>query len=462
MINSLKKIFSSIAVKLFLSFWLITIASIAITRFVSIQLEQEGIIVPIHHGDLHRLGFITRRIAHNSPSSVKELLRKFPIPNDESILLKDPQSQQVFHNRKRHLFSVAAYLGKNELTNQTSVQFPFARLTGPVDIKIQGKNYQLFLANRTRPPAIGSMLLQLPNWAKYVIPLLVSMSLCWLIARSLTKPLIAITKASADIGNGNYQVRVSDAANRNDELGEMAHSFNQMAEKLEANISAHQRLLADVSHELRSPMTRLQMALGLIQQSNKDNSFIDKHILRCEKEVSELDSLITNILSLSRLENNFQQITFERFAIDTLCKQLIEDNQYLADEKALTLHLICDNHLMIEANETLLKSALNNIVNNAIRYSPTDETITIDCQQVKQQLKISITDNGTGVPEQQLPLLFTAFYRVSDARERASGGTGLGLAIARQVIEIHHGVIKAENNHSGGLTITLELPIKQS
>ncbi|GLX78167.1 two-component sensor histidine kinase [Thalassotalea insulae] len=460
MLQLIKKRLSSIAVKLFLSFWLITLLSITITRFISNQLEQESIIAPIHHGDLRQLHYASQRLSTRPATNIKVLLNKLPTPHDIDFVIKDPKSQQVFLNRTRHLRGIKDYLNKNELTHQTTVQFPFVRLTGPELIILNNHSYQLFIAHKTRPPAIGSIIMQLPVWLRYCIPLVVSLLLCWLLARTLTKPLIAIKQAATDIGNGNYQVRVAHAVKRNDEIGEMANSFNQMAEKLDANISAHQRLLADVSHELRSPMTRLQMALGLIQQASTDNPTIDKHLNRCEQEVTQLDKLITNILSLSRLENSFQQLAFTRVMLNELLHKIVTDNDYLVSEKSIHIKLNCPEQLMLNANETLLYSALNNIVGNAIKYTHSQGTIDINATTNNDNIVITIADSGVGVPEQQLPLLFHPFYRVSDARDRDSGGTGLGLAIAKQAIELHHGQIRAENNHSGGLIITLELPTK--
>ncbi len=459
MLQVIKKQLSSIPVKLFLSFWLITLLSISITRFVYHQLEQESIIAPTHHGDLRRLHHAGRKLSTRQFTSIHALLKKVPTPHDIDLVLKDVNSQQVFVNRERHLRGISEYLQKNEFTNVTTVQFPFVRLTGPELITLNNSQYQLYLAHKTRPPAIGSMIMQLPIWLRYFIPLTVSLLLCWLLARTLTKPLIAIKQAATDIGNGNYQSRVSQVVKRSDEIGEMAYSFDQMAEKLEANISAHQRLLADVSHELRSPMTRLHMALGLIEQASKENPTIDKHLARCEQEISQLDSLITNILSLSRLENSFQQLDFNSVNLSELLQKIINDNDYLTDEKSISIKLQCPEKLVLTANQTLLYSAINNIVNNAIKYSFPHGKVTINGADNGSIINLTITDNGIGVPEQQLSQLFYPFYRVSDARDRDSGGTGLGLAIAKQAVELHQGNIHAENNHSGGLTITLELPI---
>lgn len=462
MFSKMKKTLSSIGVKLFLSFWLITIASIVITRLVSTQLEHQSIIIPHVKDDIYKLKKYAKRITKRSPNNPNGIIQRAPFPPGLSILIKDTNSQEVFHNNKRDSQAIASFLSKNSFSNLTTVQFPFARMIGPEKIQFNNTNYQLYLLVNSKHPHFGSMFMQLPFWVRIIIPLLISISLCWLLAKTLTRPIIAIKHAATEIGKGNYQARVIDGENRNDELGEMAKSFNQMAEKLTTNINAHQRLLADVSHELRSPMTRLQIAIGLIESSAEHGKPLDKHIARCEREIGQLDQMISNVLSLSRAENTFQEANFYRQEIDTLLATAIEDAQYLANEKCITIINKTEIKCQLLLDEYQLLSALNNILINAIKHSEENSKIEVKASISSGNLLIAIADSATGVPEEQLPLLFNAFYRVSTARDRETGGTGLGLAIAKQAVMIHQGTISAKNNDSGGLTITIELPINNT
>ena len=178
--------------------------------------------------------------------------------------------------------------------------------------------------------------------------------------------------------------------------------------------------------------------------------------------ISQLDNMIANVLSLSRMENTFQEANFIQQTANSLLATAVEDAQYLANEKSIKIVKNITADCTITVDQSLLLSALNNILINAIKHSEENSEITLHSHVAENTIYISIADSATGVPEEQLPLIFDAFYRVSTARDRETGGTGLGLAIAKQAIAIHQGEISAENNHSGGLTITIELPINKA
>ena len=287
------------------------------------------------------------------------------------------------------------------------------------------------------------------------------MVICWLLARSLSKPLLAIKGTAASFGDGNFSARVDKATSRNDELGELARSFNKMADKLATNMGAHQRLLADVSHELRSPMTRLQIAIALANKTSSQPEELEKHLTRCELEVTRLDEMISDVLSLSRLENTFQQIELDDICLAELLTSTINDAQYLADEKQIIINHQIEDPLIMPADSHLLASAFNNVLSNAIKYSAIKSSIEVTLSHANSYAKLTISDYSGGVPESALTELFKPFYRVSTARDRATGGTGLGLAITQQAIIAHNGTITAENNDSGGLTITVKLPLNK-
>jgi two-component system sensor histidine kinase CpxA len=266
-------------------------------------------------------------------------------------------------------------------------------------------------------------------------------------------------KAAARLGDGEFSARIPLIAQRNDEIGACAVSFNLMAEKLEQNIASHQRLMADVSHELRSPMTRLQIALGLAQQDNISEALLHKHLQRCELEVARLDEMIANVLTLSRMENTISQMELMSVDLKQLLTLCIEDAQYIANEKSITITFDCQGTSLLQADPNLLSSAINNILINAIKYSHTNDQLKVHLIKTSSHFIINIIDTGIGVPADDLPKLFEPFYRVAQSRDRATGGTGLGMAIAKQAIVAHNGNISAENNSENGLTVTIELPL---
>jgi two-component system sensor histidine kinase CpxA len=300
---------------------------------------------------------------------------------------------------------------------------------------------------------------ELPSWIRIAIPVLISFILCLLLARSFSKPIATIKKAASELGKGNLATRVEGVTKRSDELGQLANSFNQMAEQLQQNQSAQQRLLGDVSHELRSPMTRLQMALGLAQQESTAKPAREQYLQRCELEVARLNQMIEDALVLSRLENTLQTIKKEPLNLTVLIQKIINEEQFIANDKSIKIEF--DSIAIVEllGDSNLLFSAISNVITNSVKYSPEHSTVKVSLSINEQLVSLVVSDNGTGVPSQSLTELFTPFYRVSLARDRKTGGTGLGLAIAKQAINAHQGKIFAKNNEIQGLSVTIQLPL---
>jgi len=464
MLNIIHRSFSSIGFKIFLWFWLFALSSIIATRFISAQFSQNSVILPAHHNDQQKLNNITKRIEEEN-LRVRDLLHYFPSRSHEAIIIKDVATGNIRSGKKRFLHDLIIYLKKNSFSSITSIQFPFARITGPKLVTMGRTEVQLYIVSRGKSHHFNSFIMQLPYWLKLAIPIIVSMLLAWLLARTLSKPILAIKQAATAIGNGQLDARIENANKRNDELGSLSKSFNIMAEKLSQNLTANQRLLADVSHELRSPMTRLQLAIGLSQQTKDNHELQAKHLARCELEVTRLDKMIDDVLSLSRLENSFQKINLQTVVLDSLLADICQDCQYLADEKHMLITMKDFSRAKLLANQKLLNSALSNVIINAIKYSPEKSEVMISMVQSiqpQESVSIIIADSGTGVPPDALEQLFQPFYRVDEARDRKSGGTGLGLAIAKQAVLAHNGDITAKNNNNGGLTVTITLPLNNS
>jgi len=454
--------FSSIGAKLFICFWLIVILTIGVTRLVYEQFRTKSFIAPSHQADIKKIERINRLIKRSPPTTPQEGLSILSRRAEQELLLKNMLTHEVYSSEKWQISNLQRFLIENDLESLTTVKFEFYRMTGPVTIDIAGTPYQLFLATRDRKPRFGSFIRDMPMWIRLAIPIIISSILLWLLTRSLTKPLIAMQKAAVRFGNGKFSARIPLKAQRNDEIGACAVSFNLMAEKLEHNIGSHQRLMADVSHELRSPMTRLQIALGLAQQDNISETILHKHLQRCELEVTRLDEMIASVLSLSRMENTIDQMELMSVDIKQLLILCIEDAQYIANEKAITITLLGGDTALLQADPNLLSSALNNILINAVKYSHENDELIVRLTKTNTLFVIEIIDTGVGVPDDDLPKLFEPFYRVAQARDRATGGTGLGMAIAKQAVIAHNGNISAKNNANNGLTVTIELPLEIS
>ena len=284
---------------------------------------------------------------------------------------------------------------------------------------------------------------------------LTAIAVCYVFARYLSAPIVKLSEAAKQIASGNLQTRVApEIGSRGDEIGKLGKDFDEMAERIEALITSQKRLSRDVSHELRSPLARLNVALELAKQ--KGNAESQSLLDRIEREARQLNEMISQILQLSRLES--QTETIERTPVN-LCK-LIEKIVADANFEAASLNkkvVIKDNtDCEINGNENLLRSAVENVLRNALRY--TSETVEVFLSKNKSEIVVKIRDYGKGVAEAELANLFTPFYRVSEARERKSGGIGLGLAIAEQAVQTHKGKITARNADGGGLIVEIKLP----
>jgi len=468
--TKIKTFFSSFSIKLFTWFWLIAITSIFTTRFISQQLSSDAYNKVIsqapQHDELRQLHNTVRRIERSKIKDIEELqqtkLQRF-IKAPFNIWFKSIDNNStvtsLFLLPPKHQQALTRYLNGQKFDQTITSIFSHTRLIGPVLIRMNNQHYQLFISRKKHKRNFGQLVQELPSWGRVAIPVFISFILCLLLARSFSKPIATIKKAATELGKGNLATRVKGITQRNDELGQLANSFNQMAEQLQQNQSAQQRLLGDVSHELRSPMTRLQMALGLAQQESTTKSSRDQYLQRCQLEVNRLNQMIEEALVLSRLENTLQTIEKKHLNFTALLQNIIHEEQFVANDKSITIVLDSTVTIDLLADRNLLHSAINNVLTNAVKYSPEHSTVNVAISVNAQYVNLVICDNGIGVPPQSLTELFTPFYRVNLARDRNTGGTGLGLAIAKQAIIAHQGNIFAKNNATKGLSVTIQLPL---
>lgn len=280
------------------------------------------------------------------------------------------------------------------------------------------------------------------------------------LARYLSQPIRRLSRATRQFGAGDLAMRVAPSlGRRRDEVAGLAHDFDHMAERLQALIAAQRQLLSDVSHELRSPLARLQVALGLARQrgSNQPSPELD----RIEREAERLNELIAQLLSLARLESDTGLSRTEPVDLAALVAEVAESAGYELSVSSRGVRIIASTPAHVEANPTLLHSALENVVRNAANYTPAGTAVEIALTRDDHRpgwMLVQVRDHGPGVPDVMLAKLFDPFVRVGDARDRASGGYGLGLAIAKRAIRLHGGEISARNHAEGGLTVSIRLP----
>ena len=321
------------------------------------------------------------------------------------------------------------------------------KITGPMLFERDGKRFALFLAKMDLPGENS------PPFILFLcIAIVTTTLLSWLFAKSLTRPILRLQKSARSLSTGNWEVRIDNTEKRQDELGQLGRDFNSMADQLEKMWSGQKRLLADISHELRSPLARLQMALGLAHQQNVDPA----SLARIEREAERMEALVSQLLELSRAENGVT--TFSSYSLSLLFRDIFTDGQFEAanSNKALDINEI--PKLTVLVDQVLLCRAVENVLRNAIRHST--YLTTVEFTVTDTEWSVTICDDGEGLSSEECERVFAPFYRATLARERASGGVGLGLSIAKAAVELHHGAIKAVTREEGGLSVTLSFPRK--
>jgi two-component system OmpR family sensor kinase len=293
-------------------------------------------------------------------------------------------------------------------------------------------------------------------YALFAIALAISAVICWWLARHISAPVAELQSSARTLALGNFEAQVDEKfCNRRDELGILARDFNQMAARLHSQITSKEVLLRDISHELRSPLTRLRVALGLARRGGGD---VELQFNRIERDIERLDALIGETLQLSRLSGAVPTFVCERAELGLLLNEVVEDARLeaMASGKSVDPSTIRD--LSVDGNLELLRRAIENVLRNAIRFEPPGSSVAVSTRVDASGATITVRDHDQGVPEPDLERIFEAFYRVAEARERNSGGTGLGLAITARVMALHGGYAEAHNAPDGGLIVELHFP----
>ncbi|GAA0357775.1 hypothetical protein GCM10009092_22480 [Bowmanella denitrificans] len=452
-LNPLNSLFG----RIFLWFWLSALIMIVATGWTSRQLAEQARYSPANAEQVEKLQQIGRRMLDAAQrrdadqQDLNRLLRGMGMRHRMGLLLLNPADDSFiagFPGEDR--FDIQPFLSLKQQTGMIQIEGMFWQFTGPLPIMLADQQYLLF-AGRHRPPGLFSQIKEHP----YLLAALVlglSGTLCLLLAWSIIRPIGQLKAATQAMAGGNLQSRASRVAHRHDEVGQLGREFNHMADKLEALVDSQKRILADISHELRSPLARLQVAIGIAQQREQQTI---PELARIEQEANRIDTMLEHVLTLAKLDAGQQKLVLETVTLDELLQPLCQDIQFEANAGKVEFTCSYPNSVKLQVDTRLISSALENVLRNALRYA--SSRVALDAEQQGKLICIRICDDGPGLPEQELKAVFKPFYRVSSARTRQSGGTGLGLAIAAGALASHGGRIWAENLPSGGLQVNLEL-----
>lgn len=275
---------------------------------------------------------------------------------------------------------------------------------------------------------------------------------CWALAVSIASPLRDLARSVDRFGHGELSVRLN--SQRQDEIGDLARSFDRMAERIGTLLTAERRLLQDVSHELRSPLARMSFAAELIRRDDNRESAATQ----LKSEIQRLSDLVASLLEVTRSESDPLARRQEEFALSGLLNEIAADCKIEADSKHCWLNVAASGNPVVIGDRELLRRAFENIVRNAICYAPPDSPVDICLSATEDLANVSVRDRGTGVPEEFIETLGQPFVRVDESRDSSTGGVGLGLAIAKRAIGIHQGSLRLENVEPG-LKVSIDFPI---
>jgi two-component system, OmpR family, sensor kinase len=288
--------------------------------------------------------------------------------------------------------------------------------------------------------------------------LVISGLVCWWLARYISKPLERLQSSARSLAAGNLEARVGEEfSSRRDELGVLARDFDTMADDIRTLIASKEDLLRAMSHELRSPLARLRVALGLARRPQAD---ITKQMDRIELEAERLDTLIGQMLQLSQLRAAKPMLPSEPIDLTSLLSEVVEDARLEASAVDKQVDWTPGENLSLNGDHDLLRSAIENVLRNAVRFTKPGSAVAVALHREQREAMIVIEDHGPGVPEAELARIFEPFYRVAESRDRDSGGTGLGLAITARVVGLYSGQVRAQNATTGGLRVEMRLPLR--
>lgn len=355
-----------------------------------------------------------------------------PISLDKNSLSQLNQSKQLIFQRTDFPFEIVTYLDEKDPKN------------GYIVMRTGG----LRRGNQRMYPLVTSGVIILIILALLLIPY----------SLYILRPFRKLMNSIHKVSQGDFSVNVE--VSKNSEFRDLADAFNNMTKKIQEMIFQKQRLIADVSHELRSPLTRMRLGLEILSKDPVGRAkYIDKSIA----EIEQLDRMIESILEISKLELDNKLLNMEKTDLNNFIKEQINKNQILFEQNNLKVSTDLSTsipHIMIDKN--LFERALANIFSNIIKYAPQDSEISINTSLNKDKALVQIRDRGQGVKPEDLEKIFEPFYRTDDSRSRKTGGTGLGLAIVRKIIESHSGKIWASIPEDGnGLVMNIELKINQ-
>ena len=435
--------------KIFFAFWLTALAAAAVTgTAVWLQHHPLGAAEPeLAQGPGAMLAgeLASATLRHGGVEALREWLKETRRTQRPSLLAVDAQGRDLLDRPvPTNALARARELAASEEGTRVAREVTAAG----------GERYLLFTPlegepRRPRRPAPPP-----PPWELALIVGIASFAVSGLLAWYLSRPIRALRWAFGAAAEGRLETRARPLMQgRRDEIADLGDDFDRMAEQLQGLVAAQRRLMHDVSHELRSPLARLQAAIGLARQ-NPDK--LEASLERIEREATRLDELLGEALTLARLESGAPEAAVETVDLADLVADVAEDARFEAQALGRGLALRSVDKLLARGHSELLHRAVENIVRNAVKYTAAGTEVELDLHMAGARAAFVVSDRGPGIPPAELERVFEPFYRISGDTVK---GFGLGLAIARRAVLAHGGHISAHNREGGGLQVRIELPL---
>jgi two-component system, OmpR family, sensor kinase len=445
--------------KIFLAFWL-TLVFIAAGVGVAVHLHTQArlsAMTDVAAGPRTELTLaaVATALEYGGIQAAKTLFSDWAGPRPLRVLVVDEDGHDLLARRVP-----ATALERARARLGDSPRAPGLRRVAAPD----GRKYLLFVpvSEDARSRRQGRRYNALPVYTFRVqlgIALLASLVFSAALAWYLTRPVRYLRQASQSLAEGELGTRVTPLiGRRRDEIADLGRDFDHMAARLQASVSAQMRLLHDVSHELRSPLARLRVAIGLArQQPDKMAAALD----RIEREGERLAELVGQVLTLSRLEAGVSGAPEEYVDLAQLLDTVVEDARFEAEASGRGVSLDAAGELIVKARAELLRRAFENVIRNAVKYTAAGTTVEVSLRrrEDRESVTVSICDRGPGVPESDLEAVFKPFFRAGTTDTSDASGYGLGLAIAKRAVEAHAGRIHADNRAGGGLCVEIALAL---
>lgn len=464
----------SLFLKIFLSYWIAFALFLVLTIIVTLAVRPSREISNLQAQEPKFLNEALQAYQAGGDDAARKYLRSVHDNQHVRLFIFDDQGRELLgrklpdwieHGRRGQMHSADTFWGRFGPGQ-------FLRQTLTAD---NGRSYMLII---DLPPE------EHPVFGPHGVPglgiliaIISSGLVCYILARYLTSPIVQLRAATQKLASGDLTARAGvPATRRHDEMAELMRDFDRMAERLEDLVTAQSRLLTDISHELRSPLARLNVALELARQRSgpEARSALD----RIDREANRLNELIQKLLTIARLEAGQESIEKVPVHLELIIHEIAKDAAFEAQTRHCEVEATIVDDCVVMGSPSLLHSAIENVVRNAIRYTQEGTSVEVRLEQgmgfskatlqhsvlkndavAKPEAVVRVTDSGPGVPEDALDKLFRPFYRIDDARGRQTGGVGLGLAITDRAVRLHGGTIRVSNRPQGGLMVEIRLPL---